>query len=277
MSIVLPGELSWVLNMLGFQWPNVDEDKFREMAGDFRDLAGSVDSAAARHESAAQLLTSSNAGEAIDAFAAHSGHTQLNLGHLKNAAGIVADILDGLAIAVEVAKAAVIAQLVALAAEIAAAAAASVVTFGLSNAADLAATAATRITVRAILDELEQQVKNYLKQVVENTVFSALEGFIANAVQQGLGDYIGTSSGFSVSSAAKAGLAAGVSSVEDTAQSWTTPGGIAQNLAGMGAGAIQSHRHGSGGAEGEGGGEGEGSGGGAQNAGSANEPVGAGA
>jgi hypothetical protein len=245
MSIMLPGDLSWVLNLLGFQWPNVDEDKFREMAGDFRDLGGSVDAASAKHESAAQVLTSNNAGAAIDAFAAHSDETHLNLGHLKTASTIVADILDGLAIAVEVAKAAVIAQLVALAAEIAAAAAASVVTFGLSDAADVAATAVTRITVRGILDELEKQVENYLKQVVENTVFSALEGFISNAVQQGLGDYIGTSSGFSMSSALESGLSTGESSVEQTAQSWTSPTGIAENVAGMAAGAVQSHKHGS--------------------------------
>ena len=59
---------------------------------------------------------------------------------------------------IEGAKAAVIAQLIALAGEIAVAAAGSVLTFRLSDAAGLAATALTRITVREILDDLKRQL-----------------------------------------------------------------------------------------------------------------------
>jgi hypothetical protein len=32
MSIMLPGDLAWVLDMLGFNWPNVDEAQLRAAA-----------------------------------------------------------------------------------------------------------------------------------------------------------------------------------------------------------------------------------------------------
>jgi uncharacterized protein YukE len=240
MATTLPDELASLLNMLGFQWPNVDEDRLRAMAGQFKQVAGEVDAAKSKHESSASMLAENNAGQAIDAFVAHSGTASLNLDHLKTACGVIAGVLDALADVVVVAKTAVIAQLVALAAEIAAAAAASIVTFGLSDAADLAATAAARVSVRGILDELEKQVESYLVQVAQNAVFSALSGALENLTSQAVGDYLGTSQGLSLSQAADAGLQSGEQALDSAAKSWTSPGGITQNLTSQAAASIQS-------------------------------------
>ena len=84
------------------------------------------------------------------------------------------------------AKAAVIAQLIALAGEIAAAAAGSVMTFGLSDAAGLAATALTRITVREILDELERQLIVVAEQLLAGEALQALSASIGNLISQGV-------------------------------------------------------------------------------------------
>lgn len=38
MSIVLPGELDWVLDLLGFEWPNLDEDLIMQAAQEWLDF-----------------------------------------------------------------------------------------------------------------------------------------------------------------------------------------------------------------------------------------------
>ncbi|WKX70636.1 hypothetical protein [Streptomyces sp. XD-27] len=43
MSVVLPDELSMVLNLIGVSWPNVDEDDYRDMADALRDFATEID------------------------------------------------------------------------------------------------------------------------------------------------------------------------------------------------------------------------------------------
>ena len=93
----------------------------------------------------------------------------------------MADVAEG-------AKAAVIAQLIALAGEIAAAAARSVMTFGLSDAVGLAATALTRITVREILDELERQLIVVAEQLLAGEALRALSASIGNLISQGVAD-----------------------------------------------------------------------------------------
>jgi hypothetical protein len=78
---------------------------------------------------------------------------------------LAADALDWIAHAVKLAKIAVIAQLGALAVEITTAAAASLFTLGLTDALDLAATAAARITLRQVFDMLQRQVMKFAEMV----------------------------------------------------------------------------------------------------------------
>lgn len=235
MSIMLPGDLAWVLNLLGFAWPNVDEDQLRAAAADHRRIAGQVEQAASHGNAGTATVSGANEGMAAQAFASRWARvSQPHLGRLAQVYGITADMQDVMADIVEGAKAAVIAQLVALAAEIAAAAAASVVTFGLSDAAGMAATALTRITVQEILDELEHQLVSAVGQVVAGEVFQALSASAANLLAQGVADYVGTGHGLSASQAADAGARA----AEQSAASLGSGHGAAQIASGIGVATV---------------------------------------
>jgi collagen type III alpha len=211
-SVELPSELAWVLDLLGFNWPNVDEDKLRAAAAADRELAARVTMAHGHADTAAEIITSRNSGASIDAFSAHANKVSVHLGRLQQVYDLTADALDAIAVVVEGAKIAVVAQLAALAAEIAAAAAASIFTFGLSDAAGLAATALTRITVEQILDELERQVISYAEMLIGCEALSALSASISSLAGQGVSDYVGTGHGINVGAAAQAGGSAAAGS-----------------------------------------------------------------
>jgi len=205
MSIMLPNDLAWVLNILGFYWPNIDEDKLRACAATDRKLAAQCDTAKAHTDAATTVVTSHNKGKAATAFGGHSEKVSAHLSRLKTVYEVTANALDALADVVEAAKIAVIAQLTLLAGEIAAAAAATIFTFGISDALGLAATAATKITVQGILDELEKQAVKIAEMVLIGTAFNALMASVASLAEQSTKDYVGSGSGVSVTKALAAG------------------------------------------------------------------------
>ncbi|MFE7545240.1 WXG100-like domain-containing protein, partial [Streptomyces platensis] len=68
MSLTLPGEVAWVLDLLGYNWPDADEDKLHECAQAWRNFAESVNQASSQGSSAANEVVSANSGEAIEGF-----------------------------------------------------------------------------------------------------------------------------------------------------------------------------------------------------------------
>jgi hypothetical protein len=219
MSVVLPSDLAWVLNLLGFNWPNVDEDKLRSAAATDRRLAARADTANGHVGTAAHVITSRNAGKSIEAFSSHSGKVSVHLDRLREVYELSADALDVMADIVEGAKIAVVGQLAALAIEIGSAAAGTILTLGLSDAAGLAATALTKITVQEILDGLERGVISAAEGIVISGAVSALSASTASLGSQLVGDYVGTGHGVSASAAADAGTAAAAG----TARAFTDP------------------------------------------------------
>jgi hypothetical protein len=213
MSIMLPSDLAWVLNLLGFNWPNIDEDKLRACAATDRKLAARCDTAQAHTDAATTIITTRNKGKAASAFGSRGKKVSVHLDRLKTVYDVTADALDAIADVVEGAKIAVIAQLVFLAGEIAAAAAATIFTFGISDALGLAATAATKITVQGILDELEDQVVKFAEMVAVGAALNALLASVASLAEQATSDYVGTGHGVSLTAAANAGGSAASHSV----------------------------------------------------------------
>jgi hypothetical protein len=191
MSVELPTELAWVLNLLGFNWPNIDEDQLRAAAAADRRLAGRAEAAREHASAAREIITGRNSGISVDAFSAHAQKVTVHLDRLAQVYGLSADALDAIALIVEGAKIAVVAQLAALAAEIAAAAAASIFTLGLSDAAGLAATALTRITVQQILDELERQVISLAEGLAVSEAIAALSESAASLANKAVSAYAG--------------------------------------------------------------------------------------
>jgi len=68
MTIQLPSELASALSLLGFDWPDADEDKLDGMGKAWTAFAGTLKDLAAEADRHAQAVWTANAGAAIEAF-----------------------------------------------------------------------------------------------------------------------------------------------------------------------------------------------------------------
>jgi len=171
-SLTLPDELVWVLDLLGFNWPMADEDQLKEAAKAWRQFADDADDVRREAAQVVRHVVGANEAEAIDAFAQHWKEFERgDDGHLSDAADaarLVADVLDGFADAVLTMKGLVLAQVVICAAQIATAVAAAPVTGGASLVASAGVTQGIRLVVRKIIsegmDQIQRQFINQLKR-----------------------------------------------------------------------------------------------------------------
>jgi uncharacterized protein YukE len=224
----------WVLGVLGFQWVNIDEDKVREAGQSYRTLGSDLSAAKSRGDTGAQSLIQVNKGQAVDAFGA--AWEKLSHSHVKDlitACDVFADVLEGVAVAVEVAKGIILAQVIIAAAAFAEAAATAIFTLGLSALADLAVTQGIKEIIRIALKDLEHALIQQAKMVAEQEVLAVIESVASNIIDQGLGDALGVSHGFSVGAAVGAGWQAGVANAKGIAAAYTDPKFLAEDAAGM--------------------------------------------
>ncbi|WAL75437.1 hypothetical protein OU787_30250 [Kitasatospora sp. YST-16] len=214
MGVVLPDELAWVLDLIGINWPNVDEDDYREMADAVRQFAEEIDQHRGDLEQAVAEMAGENAGLALEAFQAHWGKVSgTHIHQLAEGCRLVGTALDGVAVVITGAKIAAIVQLGVLAAEVIAAQAAAPFTFGLSEAGAIGATQVTRVIVRRLLKEAEQQIVDQLISAATGPIVSALGSMAGELVLQlgeealGIGDGVDLGR---VGDAGKQGLKDGV-------------------------------------------------------------------
>ncbi|WP_320777967.1 hypothetical protein [Streptomyces sp. CRN 30] len=81
MGYVLPGWLDEILDFIGINRPNVDEDDYREMADAMRELANAFDDHTGEALAAVNRLLSSSEGSAVDALQDH--FAQVRASHLE--------------------------------------------------------------------------------------------------------------------------------------------------------------------------------------------------
>jgi hypothetical protein len=190
LSIELPSQLTWCLNMVGIPWPDIDEDELHNWATQVRTYA---DNTADTHDAAhakVKSLAATTQGDSYDALAA--GWQNASNTHMKDMVGgchLFADALDAAADVVVVVKGAIIAALAAMAAQIAAAQAAAPLTGGASEAGIPAVVQGTQTTVQGQVSQLAQQVISGLLEAVatplENTIASAVEGMLFPGIRLG--------------------------------------------------------------------------------------------
>ncbi|MFF4509213.1 PE-PGRS family protein [Streptomyces sp. NPDC001401] len=181
MALTLPDELVWVLDLLGYSWPEADEDALHQVAEAWRSFGKDLEKIQTEGEGFARSVVASNAGTAVDMFTKEWGaYTGANgqdsyIPDAKTACEVIAFAFDAAAIAVLTAKLSVIAQLIALAVEIIAAQASAPFTFGLSEVGALGATQATRVIVRELLNKLKQEVMQAITKAMEHATMDALK------------------------------------------------------------------------------------------------------
>ncbi|MFE9441167.1 hypothetical protein ACFYO2_19635 [Streptomyces sp. NPDC006602] len=206
MGVVLPDEAAWVLDLIGVEWPNVDEDDYRDMADGLRSFASQMRDGRDATERFVREFLEGNEGIATAAFEQHWGKVSgIHLERVAEAADLGAMALDGAAVAVAGAKVAAIVQLGILAAEIIAAQAAAPFTLGLSEVGALGATQATRVVVRRLLKEAEHLLVEELMAVVTGPVYSALGNMAADLAIQVGANAVGLQDGYSPGKTLRAG------------------------------------------------------------------------
>jgi uncharacterized protein YukE len=137
MGLQLPSELAGLLSMLGYDWPESDEESLFNLAGEWTGMADQIAGRVESLNSAAATLLSNNTGKEIDAFKEEWDDAESAVRNIADAADPTNIINIGLTIAAGVVlalKVQVIVQLVMLAIQIAQAIATAAVTFGASLA-----------------------------------------------------------------------------------------------------------------------------------------------
>ena len=232
MGVVLPDALTWVLDLIGIEWPNIDEDELRSGATELRQLSSELTGNTGAAKSSIQQMLQTNTSESLQLFDAlwqklASGH----LPQLAQGMDAIAVALDGSAVLVEGMKVAAITQLGILAAEILADQAAAPFTFGASEAAIPGEVEITSQIVKQIVKQVVDQVEQALLNAIEGPIFSALGSAAEELGEQLLGDVAGTSSGIdlgSVASAGAKGFTGGVTSeIDDPGSLIGLPNGAA--------------------------------------------------
>jgi hypothetical protein len=192
LAIELPDELVWVMNLLGINWPQVNEDQVREFGQHLKEFGSNVDGTHMAVTNTIQQMGQHYQADSyqvlVERWAKMSSDHMSELVQVCNAAATVMDVA---ADAIVAAKVAVIAELVAMAAEFVADQAAAVVTFGAAEAAEALLIQATKAIVNGILQQVEQQIVGELMEQacgpLEEAVERAISGMVFKGVEAALG------------------------------------------------------------------------------------------
>jgi RHS repeat-associated protein len=176
MGYVLPGWLDEILDFIGINWPNVDEDDYREMADAMREFAEKFEGHGGEAHAAINRILASSEGYAVDALSEHWGKVKGS--HLDKvpeisrsfatACDVVADVIYGMKIKAEV-------ELGVMAASIGISIGLAFVTGGLSALIGAAETAAMRELIRRIIKEAQEEIVARLMAEVTEPVTAKLE------------------------------------------------------------------------------------------------------
>ncbi|SED49807.1 RHS repeat-associated core domain-containing protein [Streptomyces sp. 2231.1] len=183
MGYVLPGWLDEILDFIGINFPNVDEDDYREMADAMRDFADKFEGHGADAHKAVERILSSSQGWAVDSMEKHWSHVKT--GHLDkipelarlfaDACDVVADVIFGMKTKAE-------AELAIMAGSVGLSIGLSFVTGGLSAVLGAAETAAMRKLVKRIIDEAVDRIVDELIARVTAPVNAKLEAMVEDVV-----------------------------------------------------------------------------------------------
>jgi uncharacterized protein YukE len=207
MSIELPGQVVWLLNLIGVNWPAVDEDQVRAFASHVRDFSNNISDTHQAATSTIQEMGQSYSGSSYEQLVESWGRmSQEHMTELTQACGVVATALDLAADGIVAAKMVAIGELIALAVSFAADQAAAVVTFGAAEAAEALIVKAAEKCVDALEQQLEQQIIGQVIEAavapLEQVVERALGGLVFKGLETALGDPApaagGAGEGFSI-------------------------------------------------------------------------------
>jgi uncharacterized protein YukE len=196
MAIELPSEVVDFLQFIGIDWPNVNEDSVRALAGHVRDFASGIDQTHQAATQTVQGMSSAYSGASYEQLV--QTWTRLSSSHMTeliDACNVVAEALDVAADAIVAAKGVAIAELVVLAASFVADQAAAVLTFGIAEAAEALVITAGKECVKFLEQQLEQEIVGKVLEAAITPLEGVVEKAVSGLVYQGAESALGESGG----------------------------------------------------------------------------------
>ncbi|MFD3334705.1 RHS repeat-associated core domain-containing protein [Streptomyces sp. NPDC058700] len=206
MAVTVPDWADTLLDLVGVNWPNVDEDAYREMADALREFADDLADDGQLANNHMERLLSSGHGEAMEALNAH--WSKVKGKHLKDmvsAARTIAGALDMAAGAIEAMKWKAVAELGILAGQTGLAMALIPVTGGLSALLGAGAIAFTKKQLLKLITDAMQEAVGHIVSVMTEPAVAALEGMAADLVVQVSMDALGVQNGVNLDQTKQAG------------------------------------------------------------------------
>ncbi|QTD95752.1 Putative deoxyribonuclease RhsC [Streptomyces cyanogenus] len=183
MGYTIPGWLDEVLDFIGINFPNVDEDDYRDMADAMREFADTFEGHGGDAHAAVSRILSSSEGWAVDAFEKHWHQVKAShLEKLPELARLFADACDVLADIIFGMKTKAEAELAVMAGSVGLSIGLAWVTGGLSAVLGAAEITAMRQAVKRIIDEAVDRVVDEVIAKVTEPVNAKLEAMVEDMV-----------------------------------------------------------------------------------------------
>ncbi|MEU1087685.1 DUF6531 domain-containing protein [Streptomyces sp. NPDC005576] len=183
MGYTIPGWLDEILDFIGINFPNVDEDDYREMAVAMREFADQFEGHGGEAHAAFSRILSSSEGWAVDAMERHWSHVKAgHLEKLPELARLFADACDVLAEIIFWMKTKAEAELAVMAGSVGISIGLAWVTGGLSALIGAAEITAMRQVVKRIIDQAVDRIVDEVIAKVTEPVNAKLEAMVEDMV-----------------------------------------------------------------------------------------------
>jgi uncharacterized protein YukE len=176
----LPGIVVNFLNVLGIDWPYINEDQIRQFATIVREFGQAVEQTHEDATAAVQSLAQAYQGASTEAM--QSGWAHLSAQHVTeivDGCRILAEALDAGADFIVAQKAEAVIQLGIMAGEFAADQAASIATLGLAEAAVPVIVEAGKLLVNALKQQIIQMILGKVVEAAAEPLFAKVERMVA--------------------------------------------------------------------------------------------------
>ncbi|MEU0255567.1 DUF6531 domain-containing protein [Streptomyces sp. NPDC006184] len=183
MGYTLPNWLDEVLDFIGINFPNVDEDDYRHMADAMREFADTFEGHGGDAHAAFSRILSSSEGWAVDAMEAH--WNKIKASHLEKLPELARLFADACAVLAEIIfwmKTKAEAELAVMAGSVGLSIGLAWVTGGLSAVLGAAEITAMRQAVKRILDEAVDRIVDEVIAKVTEPVNAKLEAMVEDMV-----------------------------------------------------------------------------------------------
>ncbi|MFD3683166.1 hypothetical protein ACFWR5_41210, partial [Streptomyces sp. NPDC058613] len=174
--MTLPDDLVEVLDLIGIDWPQIDEDEVRGSAKDYRNLSEGIrDAVKEGNNACSHIVAGKSRGETVDAIDQRWGKlTTRDLATFAKGCDELAGALDQCADIIVGCKIAMIGKLTATAATATAGVVGMFFTVGLSGLLSVAAIAAARLIIQEAIDYAVDEITSIVTDKIEAKILSEL-------------------------------------------------------------------------------------------------------